>query len=108
MLREELEKYKVGMSGRARMVIANKADLLAGEGDPEEVRLARAKLARLEEFVRDEMNHDDLMLDVVPISGKYGQNLHSVLRKLRTYVEEARSASRTTPIPLHLSSVLQP
>jgi GTP-binding protein len=52
MLREELEKYNVGMSGRARMVIANKADLLAGEGNPEEVRLARAKLARLEEFVR--------------------------------------------------------
>jgi GTP-binding protein len=107
MLREELEKYKVGMSGRARMVIANKADLLAGEGDPEEVRLARAKLARLEEFVRDEMDQGDRVLDVVPISGKYGQNLHSVLRKLRTYVEEARSASQTTPIPLHLSNVPQ-
>jgi len=29
MLREELEKYKVGLSRRARMVVANKADLLA-------------------------------------------------------------------------------
>ena len=36
MLREELEKYKVGMSG----------DLLAGEGDSEKMRLARAKLAQ--------------------------------------------------------------
>jgi len=36
------------------MVIANKADLLGADDDPEEVRLARAKLARLEVFVRDE------------------------------------------------------
>jgi GTPase len=106
MLREELEKYKTGMSNRARMVIANKADLLAAEGDPEEVRLARAKFARLEEFVRDEMDHDDQVLDVVPASGKYSQNLRTTLRKLRTYVEEARSASRTTPMPL-LSNVPQ-
>jgi GTP-binding protein len=108
MLREELEKYKIGMSKRARMVIANKADLVAADGDPDEVRLARAKLARLEEFVREEMDHDDRVLDVVPTSGKYGQNLRSVVRKLRTYVEEARSASRTTSLPLPLSNVSQP
>jgi len=107
MLREELEKYKTGMSNQARMVIANKADLLAAEGDPEEVRLAQAKLAGLEKFVRDEMVHGDRVLDVVPTSGKYSQNLRSVVRKLRTYVEEARSASRTTHMPLHLSDVLQ-
>jgi GTP-binding protein len=99
MLQEELEKYKCGMSKRARMVIANKADLLVSDGDPEEVRLARAKLARLEEFAR-QMDHDGRVLDVAPTSGKYGQNLRSVVRKLRTYVEEARSAaSRTTSIP---------
>lgn len=98
MLQQELEKYKGGMSKRARMVIANKADLLASDGDPEEVRMARAKLTRLEEFVR-EMAHDDQVLDVLPTSGKYSQNLRSVVRKLRTYVEEARSAvSRTSPI----------
>jgi GTP-binding protein len=106
MLREELEKYKAGMSKRARMVIANKADLLAAQGDPEEVRLAQAKLARLEEFVRDEMNQDDHVLDVVPTSGKYNQNLRSVVCKLRTYVEEARPTSRTMPMPL-LSNVPQ-
>ena len=103
MLREELEKYKTGMSNRARMVIANKADLLSAAGDPEEVRLARAKLARLEEIVRDEMDHGDRVLDVVPTSGKYSQNLLSVVRKLRTYVEEARLASRTTPMSIDLS-----
>jgi GTPase len=105
MLQEELEKYKCGMSKRARMVIANKADLLANEGDPEAVRLARAKLARLEEFV-GEMDHDGRVLDVVPTSGKYGQNLRSVVRKLRTYVKEARSAaSRTLSIPIYHSRI---
>jgi GTP-binding protein len=110
MLREELEKYKTGLSKRARMVIANKADLLAAdEGDAEEVRLARAKLARLEEFVREEMDQDDGVLEVVPISGKYGQNLGSVVRKLRTYVEDARSTSRTTtPMQPHPSNIPQP
>jgi len=101
MLQQELEKYKRGMSKRARMVIANKADLLASGGDPEEVRMARAKLARLEEFVR-EMVYDDRVLDVVPTSGKYSQNLRSVVQKLRTYVEEARSAASRT-VPVHTS-----
>ena len=50
MLQHELEKYKRGMNEWARMVIANKADLLASDGDLE-VRMARAKLPRLEEFV---------------------------------------------------------
>ena len=60
MLKEELEKCKPGMSARARMVIANKAGLLGGDGNPEEVRLARA-------------DKDDLALDVVPTSAKYSQ-----------------------------------
>ncbi|KAI0306128.1 hypothetical protein B0F90DRAFT_1923774 [Multifurca ochricompacta] len=98
MLREELEKYKPGMSERARMIIANKADLLASDGDPEEVRLARAKLARLEEFVKAEMSHDGRVLDVVPTSGKYSQNLRIVVQKLRKYVEEARRAPQTSSI----------
>jgi len=103
MLQEELEKYKCGMSKRARMVIANKADLLAGDGDPEGVRLARAKLARLEGFVREEVDRDGRVLDVVPTSGKYSQNLRGVVRKLRTYVEEARSTASLTS-PRHIPS----
>ncbi|KAH9987749.1 hypothetical protein BJV74DRAFT_978675 [Russula compacta] len=107
MLREELEKYKRGMSGQARMVLANKADLLASDGDPEEVRLAREKLARLEKFVREEMDREGRVLDVVPTSAKYSQNLRGVVRKLRAYVEEARSASRTTSFVPHPSDVPQ-
>jgi len=45
MLQEELEKYKLGMGKRARMAIADKAGLLASDGDPEDVRMARAARA---------------------------------------------------------------
>ncbi|KAI0260086.1 GTP-binding protein Obg/CgtA [Gloeopeniophorella convolvens] len=99
MLQDELEKYKAGMSKQARMVIANKADLLAAEGGPDEVQLAREKLARLEEFVRAEMDCDGRVLDVVPTSGKFSQNLRTIVHKLRTYVKEARSAPRTPLLP---------
>ncbi|KAH9070668.1 GTPase [Lactarius deliciosus] len=107
MLQEELEKYKPGMSARARMVIANKADLLGSDGDPEEVRLARAKLVRLEEFVRADMGNDDRALDVVPTSAKYSQNLRSIVHKLQTYVEEARLASSRTQSPFPAFNIQQ-
>ncbi|KAF7798121.1 hypothetical protein EIP86_009336 [Pleurotus ostreatoroseus] len=106
VVRGELEGYERGMSGKARVVVANKADLLgragAGEGadavgeeDEEAVRAARAKLARLEAYVRDEMGVDDgrggrRALDVVPVSAKYGMNVRRVVQLMRGYVEEAR------------------
>ncbi|THH18888.1 hypothetical protein EW146_g2171 [Bondarzewia mesenterica] len=93
VLRDELEKYKPGMSKQARMVIANKADLLGGSGDAKEVELAWQKLNYLEEFVQREMSHDGRTLEVVPTSGKYSQNLKKVVRSMQSYVEEARISS---------------
>ena len=107
MLQEELERYKPGMSARARMVIANKADILGSNGDPEEVQLARAKLTQLEEYVRANMTHGDCALDVVPTSAKHSQNLGSVVHKLRTYVEEARLVSSRTQSPFPAFSTQQ-
>lgn len=97
-LREELEAYMPGMSGRARMVLANKADLLVGEGEEEHekaVEGARRKLGRLEEFVKTEMRGDEdeeklCVMDVVPVSAKFGQNLKKVVMLMRGYVEQAR------------------
>lgn len=89
ILRDELEKYKSGMSSRARMVIANKADLFDST-DSEAVERARDKLTKLEGFVQEHMDG----LDVVPVSGKYSQNLKKVTRLLQHYVKEARA-------PLH-------
>ncbi|KAH7922112.1 GTP1/OBG subdomain-containing protein [Leucogyrophana mollusca] len=119
-LREELEAYQAGMSARARVVVANKADLLgpgadAGGGAIEEnegrvggesearddarnnkVEEAKAKLRRLEDFVRTEMVVRDpatgreRVLDVVPVSAKYAQNVGRIVELMKGYVKEAR------------------
>ncbi|KAH9936703.1 GTP-binding protein Obg/CgtA [Amylocystis lapponica] len=101
VLRDEIEKYKPGISPKGRMVLANKADLLGGadgEEDAEAVREAQAKLRRLEEFVEREMTVEEpdrgvRRLDVVPISAKYSMNLQKVVSLMRGYVEEARGPS---------------
>lgn len=103
ILQRELEAYQTGMSTRARIVIANKADLLAAGADPVAVEEARAKLQRLERFVRTEMNlvfradtaptdepTPPPLLDVVAVSAKYSQNLNRVVSLMRKYIEEAR------------------
>ncbi|KAF8206420.1 P-loop containing nucleoside triphosphate hydrolase protein [Mycena galopus ATCC 62051] len=92
VLREELEKYQPGMSRKARIVIANKADLLGGDGDEAAVAEAKAKLRRLEEF------WEGRRLDVVPVSAKFSQNLTRVVGLMQTYVQEARDQlSAQTP-----------
>lgn len=93
VLREELETYQPGMSNKARMVIANKADLIGGDGDPEDVRAARDKLRKLEAYVRTELANPEegQYLDVVPISAKFSQNLPIVVSRMKTYVEQARA-----------------
>lgn len=99
VLREELEKYQPGMSHKARMVIANKADLLGGQGDSDAVKEAKEKFKRLEEYVRTNMTLKDadsgevLKLDVVAISAKFSQNLTKVVAQMRGYVEQAREFS---------------
>ncbi|KAI3614319.1 hypothetical protein WG66_000284 [Moniliophthora roreri] len=96
VLRNELEHYQPGMGHKARMVIANKSDLLGGDGTPEAVAEAKAKLRRLEEFVKDELktvgkDGVEKTLDLVPISAKFSQNLRKVVGLMKTYVEEARA-----------------
>ncbi|KAF8843532.1 GTP-binding protein Obg/CgtA [Paxillus ammoniavirescens] len=101
VLRGELEKYQPGMSEKARLVIANKADLLAGNSEAQAVTEAKEKLAKLEHYVRTEMALGDgtdgsamRMIDVVPISAKFSQNLKKVVGLMQTYVEEARDRDR--------------
>jgi len=95
VLQDELEKYQPGMSSKARMVIANKADLLGGEGDPCAVEGAKQKLKTLEEYVKTQMivhaaSGSSLTLDIVPTSAKFSQNLFKVVGLMRMYVEQAR------------------
>ena len=86
-LKNELENYKSGLSDKARVVVLNKADLLAGEGNEEEVREAKEKLKRVEEFVRNELSKHRV-IDVVPISAKYSQNVVKLAGMMKGYVEQ--------------------
>ncbi|KAG6813879.1 hypothetical protein H0H92_006286 [Tricholoma furcatifolium] len=95
ILRDELEQYQPGMSAKARMVIANKADLLAGDGDPTAVEEAKRKLSTLQRYVEAKMIVNEgtdaaFTLDVVPTSAKFSQNLVKVVGLMRSYVEQAR------------------
>ncbi|KAK7683811.1 hypothetical protein QCA50_013187 [Cerrena zonata] len=99
VLRDELEKYKPGMSTNARMVLANKADLLGGDAsegvNEEAIEQAKEKLARLQRFVKEEMTvPGGAEMDVVPISAKYSMNMRKVVGLMRKYVEVAREEAK--------------
>ncbi|KAH7106829.1 GTP-binding protein Obg/CgtA [Auriculariales sp. MPI-PUGE-AT-0066] len=90
ILERELEAYKPGLSTVARLVLANKADLLASDGDADAVTAARAKLARLEEYVSEGMNtQGGGPLDILPVSAKHSLNLRRVVELLRVYLADA-------------------
>lgn len=91
VLRDELEQYQPGMSHKARMVIANKADLLGGDGDPVLVEEAKEKLRVLKEYVHTELSTKH-HLDVIPTSAKFSQNLQKVVTLMQEYVVDARRA----------------
>ncbi|KAF5348871.1 hypothetical protein D9756_009773 [Leucocoprinus leucothites] len=95
ILKAELETYQEGMSSRIRMVIANKADLVASQPSSdssspsaEAIEEAKARLARLEKCARQELGED---LIVVPVSAKYRMNLRKVVALMKGYAEEARN-----------------
>ncbi|KAG8770577.1 GTPase of the mitochondrial inner membrane that associates with the large ribosomal subunit [Ceratobasidium sp. 428] len=93
ILHDELEAYQPGLPSRARLVIANKADLVPSESRDEELA-AREKLRRLQDEVA-EMSWDDggqtEPMEVIAISGKYRQNLERVVTRMVRCVQLARA-----------------
>jgi GTP-binding protein len=79
VLRNELEEYEEGLSKRARLVLANKADAC-------EEAEARAKLAKIHAAV--EQWGPDQTAQVVPVSAKWKQNTEKVVAMLRAHVSE--------------------
>lgn len=95
VLKNELETYKAGLSRRARMVLANKADKL-DDSDPDAVNEAKAKLEKLKSFVDSELSQEGMSLDVVPVSGKFKVNLEAAVERMGRYVKEAREMEGET------------
>lgn len=93
ILHDELEVYQPGLPSRARLVVANKADLIASESKDEELA-ARDKLKRLQDEVTEmswENEGQTDPLEVVAISGKYRQNLTRVVTRMARCVQLARA-----------------
>ncbi|KAF8607379.1 GTP-binding protein Obg/CgtA [Ceratobasidium sp. AG-I] len=92
-LHDELEVYQPGLPTRARLVVANKADLIASKSRDEEIA-AREKLKRLQDEVT-EMSWDyggqTNPLEVIAISGKYRQNLGRIVTRMARCVQIARA-----------------
>ncbi|KAF9238131.1 GTP-binding protein Obg CgtA [Melanogaster broomeanus] len=98
VLKGELEMYQPGMSEKGRLVIANKADLLANDSEEQAIAEAKEKLGKLEHYVRTEMaiggGTGGRVMDVVPVSAKFSQNLKKVVGLMQAYVKEARDQDR--------------
>lgn len=93
IVRDELEVYNPGLSAKARLVIANKADLLHA-GSEDQVREAKQKLRVLEKAAREMgeagPQEPGRTLEVIPASAKFTQNITKVVRHLQGYVEDIR------------------
>ncbi|CAE6499763.1 unnamed protein product [Rhizoctonia solani] len=93
VLHDELEMYQPGLPTRARLVVANKADLMPSANEAE-VEAAWAKLRRLRDEV-DAIAWDDGgqtgPIEVVAISGKFKQNLQLLVGKMMEHVKVARA-----------------
>lgn len=88
-LKHELESYQPGLSRRARMVIANKADLCT---DPQE---AMEKLERLKGWMT-EQHGPDAVLDesIIACSAKQRANVGKVLTCIQRELERASKANQ--------------
>lgn len=95
IVRDELEAYNPGLSAKARLVIANKADLLQAESE-DQVREARQKLKVLEKAAKElwEVGPREVAgrtLEVIPASAKFTQNISKIVSHLQRYVEDTRA-----------------
>ena len=77
-LRYELEMYEDGMSQTPHAIVANKIDLPMGEKN----------LRRLRRQLHDDDTVDLDTLDILPISARYGTNVHDVMTFVRSFCEK--------------------
>lgn len=80
-LKAELEAYKPGLSARARIVVANKADCV-DESDEGAIGAMRTKLAIVNDLVREWKEQDDIERTVIPMSAKLRGNVQTLVDSL--------------------------
>jgi GTP-binding protein len=81
VLKQELEDYKEGLSERARIIVANKADRV-DENDPDSVQRMKDKLKGLKKLASEWEELDGLERKVIPMSARHRGNVNLLVDNL--------------------------
>jgi GTP-binding protein len=81
VLREELEVYQAGLSARARIVVANKADKV-NEDSAEAVKAMKDKLKQIRDLIMQWHQADGVERTVLPMSAKMRGNVQLLVNSL--------------------------
>jgi len=81
VLSQELEDYKAGLSSRARVIVANKADRVK-EGDEESIRSMKEKLDGVRSLAKEWEGEDGMERIVIPMSAMQRGNVNTFVDTL--------------------------
>lgn len=87
VLRTELEEYKPGLSRRARIIVANKADKVDGN-DEAAIQAMKDKLEAVRKLAKEWEEDDGRQRVVIPMSARMRGNVDSFVNKLVEVLDE--------------------
>lgn len=88
VLKQELEEYKPGLSERARIIVANKADRV-DEHDEDSVQAMKAKLDGIRALAKEWQEVDGTERIVIPMSAMMRGNVDAFVNTMVTVLEES-------------------
>lgn len=88
VLKQELEEYKPGLSERARIIVANKADRV-DEQDEDSVQAIKAKLDGIRALAKEWQEVDGTERIVIPMSAMMRGNVDAFVNTMVTVLEES-------------------
>lgn len=89
VLKQELEDYKPGLSERARIIVANKADKV-DENDEASVQAMKEKLDAIRDLARQWQEVDDEERVVIPMSARMRGNVDAFVNTMVAVLEESK------------------
>lgn len=89
VLKQELEDYKPGLSERARIIVANKADKV-DESDEASVQAMKEKLEGIKLLAKEWQEIDDVERIVIPMSARMRGNVDAFVNTMVTVLEESK------------------
>lgn len=91
VLKQELEDYKPGLSSRAKVIVANKADRV-DEGDEKSIQAMKGKLEGIRSLAREWREEDGSERIVIPMSAMQRGNVTTFVDTLVSVLTESSEA----------------